>query len=158
MAASTDAAFLHRRAGRMYSSEEDIYQEHILDHYESPYHRGSCPQATHEHQGDNPLCGDVVSISLRVGPDGRIEQAWFDGDGCCISQAAASMLVESLEGKTIEEATAFRAEDMLKLFGVRLTPNRQKCCLLSWSVMQTALAAPKRDSAENAESPDSNPS
>ena len=141
----------------MFSSEEDIYQEHILDHYESPYHRGSCSHATHEHQGDNPLCGDVVEISLRVSEDGEIEEAWFEGDGCCISQAAASMLVEFLEGKSVEEATAFRAEDMLKLFGVRLTPNRQKCCLLSWNVMQTALAAPKSsDSTSTTPADDAN--
>ena len=133
----------------MNKSEEDIYQEHILDHYESPYHRGTCAGPTHAHEGDNPLCGDVVSISLRVDPAGRIEEAWFDGEGCCISQAAASMLVEAMEGKTVEEARRFTAQEMLDLFGVRLTPNRQKCCLLSWNVLQTALAAPLDSSASD---------
>ena len=129
-----------------FSNEEEIYQEHILDHYESPYHRGHCPDPTHVDEGDNPLCGDVVRIELRVDDEGIVREAWFDGDGCCISQSAASMLVESVEGKPVDQVRRFSAEDMLNLFGVRLTPNRQKCCLLSWRVLQTALAAPATSS------------
>ncbi len=68
--------------------------------------------------------------------------AWFDGDGCCISQASASMLMEKIEGLTVEELKQFTAQDMLELFGARLTPNRQKCCLLSWRVVQAAVHAP----------------
>jgi nitrogen fixation NifU-like protein len=126
----------------MSRDEEDIYQEHILDHYEDPFHRGKCPGETHHHEDDNPLCGDVVEIGLRIDEDHRIADAWFDGDGCCISQASASMLMERMEGKTVEEARQFTAADMLELFGARLTPNRQKCCLLSWRVLQSALFAP----------------
>ena len=121
--------------------EEELYQEHILDHYEDPYHRGRCEGATHQHEEDNPLCGDVISIELRL-RDGKVEEAWFDGDGCCISQAAASMLIEQVEGKTIEELKEFSADDMLELFQAKLTPNRQKCCLLSWRVVQSALFSP----------------
>ena len=125
----------------VHMDEEEIYQEHILDHYDDPYHRGKCAGATHAHEDDNPLCGDVVRVELQV-DDGRIQEAWFDGDGCCISQASASMLVEQLEGKTVEELHAFSAEQMLELFGARLTPNRQKCCLLCWKVAQSALFSP----------------
>ena len=121
--------------------EEEIYQEHILDHYEDPYHRGECEHATHQHEDDNPLCGDVISVQLRL-RDGHVEDAWFDGDGCCISQASASMLMEAIEGKTIDEVKAFSPTDMLELYGPRLTPNRQKCCLLSWQVVQTSLYSP----------------
>lgn len=121
--------------------EEDIYQEHILDHYEDPYHRGECEQATHQHEDDNPLCGDVVSVQLRI-EDGKVVEAWFDGDGCCISQASASMLMEALEGKSIDEVKEYSAQKMLELYGPRLTPNRQKCCLLPWRVVQTALFSP----------------
>jgi len=122
--------------------EDELYQEHILDHYESPYHRGHCPHATHVHQDDNPLCGDVVRVELEIDPADQIRQAFFNGDGCCISQAAASMLVEQVEGKSVEEARAMSAENMLQLFGARLTPNRQKCCLLPWRVLQIALRSP----------------
>lgn len=121
--------------------EEEIYQEHVLDHYEDPYHRGICPSATHAHEDDNPLCGDVVQVELHINDD-TIEQAWFDGDGCCISQASASMLMEEIEGKSVSEIQQFNAEQMLSLFQARLTPNRQKCCLLSWRVVQAALFSP----------------
>ena len=125
-----------------FDNEEEIYQEHVLDHYEDPYHRGHCERATHAHEDDNPLCGDVVRIELRVGDQGRIEEAWFDGDGCCISQASASMLMEVIEGRTFDEVQELSAQDMLQLFGPRLTPNRQKCCLLPWRVVQSAMFAP----------------
>jgi nitrogen fixation NifU-like protein len=124
------------------ANEEEVYQEHVLDHYEAPYHRGPCPGATHAHADDNPLCGDFVRVELEITPEGKVRQAWFDGDGCCISQASASMLLQELEGRTREEIRSFTANDMLQLFGARLTPNRQKCCLLPWRVLQTALYSP----------------
>lgn len=126
----------------MASNEQDIYEEHVLDHYEDPYHRGLLETATHAEDGNNPLCGDVIHIDLRLGGDGRIEEAWFDGEGCVISQASASMLVEQIEGKTLDEIKQFSADDMLALFGPKLTPNRQKCCLLSWRVLQSAMYSP----------------
>lgn len=122
--------------------EQEIYQEHILDHFEDPFHRGRCEAATHRHEDDNPLCGDVVQVELRINDQGIVEEAWFDGDGCCISQAAASMLMERMQGKSIEEIREFGAEEMLDFFGPRLTPNRQKCCLLSWRVLQSAVFSP----------------
>ncbi len=125
-----------------FNDEEEIYQEHVLDHYEDPYHRGDCDHVTHRDEGDNPLCGDVVRIELDIDAQGKIRSAWFDGDGCCISQASASMLMEKIEGKSVEQVRQFSAQDMLDLFGARLTPNRQKCCLLSWRVAQSAMHAP----------------
>ncbi len=123
-------------------SEQDIYEEHVLDHYEDPYHRGPLEGATHAHEADNPLCGDVIHVDLKLSPDGKIEEAWFDGEGCVISQASASMLMEKIEGKTLDDLRQFSAEEMLELFGPKLTPNRQKCCLLSWRVLQAAVHAP----------------
>ncbi len=125
----------------MAGNEDELYQERILDHNEQPYHRGHCPTCTHAHQDDNPLCGDVVRVELNVG-DGHIREAWFSGDGCCISQAAASMLMEKIEGRPLAEIQSMSGEDMLRLFGARLTPNRQKCCLLGWRVLQSALFSP----------------
>ena len=122
--------------------DEEIYQEHILDHYEDPFHRGHLPSATHAHEDKNPLCGDVVRIESQLGDDGKIRDAYFSGNGCVISQASASMLLEKMQGHTVEEAKKFSAEDMLKLYGPRLTPNRQKCCLLSWKVLQSAVHSP----------------
>lgn len=128
--------------GRIDLSEDELYQEHILDHYEEPYHRGRLPAATHSHEDDNPLCGDFVHMDLEVDAGGRIRQAWFDGDGCCISQSAASMLTQHVEGRSLDEVRHLTAGDMLALFGARLTPNRQKCCLLPWRVLQAAVFSP----------------
>jgi nitrogen fixation NifU-like protein len=122
--------------------EEELYQEHILDHYEDPFHRGHLPTATHAHEENNPLCGDVVRIELQLDESGNIVDAFFDGQGCVISQASASMLLEAMQGKSIEDVKRFSAEDMLELYGARLTPNRQKCCLLSWKVLQSAVHSP----------------
>ena len=131
-----------------FDDEEEIYQEHVLDHYEDPYHRGHCGGATHAHEDDNPLCGDVVQVELRI-EDGKVRAAWFDGEGCCISLASASMLMEEIEGRTVEQIKEFGADRMLELFRARLTPNRQNCCLLSWRVVQSALFSP-RDGNESA--------
>jgi nitrogen fixation protein NifU and related proteins len=126
----------------MPNEEDELYQERILEHYEDPYNRGDCECCTHCHEDRNPLCGDVVRVSLHINDGGQLKEVFFDGDGCCISQAAASMLVERFDGKTVEEVKQFTADDMLKLFGARLTPNRQKCCLLSWRVLQAAIYSP----------------
>lgn len=126
-------------------NEEEIYQEHVLDHYEDPYHRGSCEHPTHAHEDDNPLCGDVIRIELKIGTDQIVQEAWFDGDGCCISQSAASMLVEKMEGQPVDTVRDFTADQMLELFQAKLTPNRQKCCLLSWKVLQSAVFSPVDD-------------
>lgn len=126
----------------MSPSEQDIYEEHVLDHYEDPYHRGPLETATHAHEADNPLCGDVIHVDLKLDASGKVQEAWFSGEGCVISQASASMLMEKIEGKTVEELKQFSANEMLDLFGPKLTPNRQKCCLLSWRVLQAALHSP----------------
>jgi nitrogen fixation protein NifU and related proteins len=127
-------------------SEEEIYQDHILDHYEDPFHRGHLSAATHAHQDKNPLCGDVVRIELAVDEAGKIRNLYFDGEGCVISQASASMLLEEMYGKNVDDVKEFSAEDMLTLYGARLTPNRQKCCLLSWKVLQEAVHSPVDES------------
>ncbi|MDP6444745.1 MAG: iron-sulfur cluster assembly scaffold protein [Pirellulaceae bacterium] len=128
--------------------EQDIYQEHVLDHYEDPYHRGACGRPTHGHEGVNPLCGDKVQIALQIDDD-VIKDAWFDGEGCIISQASASMLMERIEGMTLADLKQFTADDMLALFEARLLPNRQKCCLLPWRVVQSAVHSPVTDDGDD---------
>ena len=125
--------------------EEELYQEHVLDHYEDPYHQGHLDHPTHRHEDDNPLCGDVINVELAVDEEGIIREATFDGEGCCISQASASMLIERIDGQSVEFVKQFSATDMLDLFRAKLTPNRQKCCLLSWKVLQSAIYAPLDD-------------
>jgi nitrogen fixation NifU-like protein len=132
--------------------EDELYQQRILDHYEEPFHRGACPAATHAHEGENPLCGDLVRVELSIDMDGAIRDAYFSGDGCCISQASASMLIEQINGQNVEAVRQFTAQDMLNLFEAKLTPNRQKCCLLCWRALQSAIYSPVPAGSDNSSS------
>lgn len=82
-----------------------------------------------------------MQVALKISDD-KIDDAWFDGQGCCISLASASMLMEKVQGMKLDDVRKFSARDMLTLYGPPLTPNRQKCCLLSWRVLQSALESP----------------
>jgi nitrogen fixation NifU-like protein len=90
----------------------------------------------------SPLCGDWVRIDLVITPEGTISQAWFDGEGCAISQAAASMLVQHVSGMTVDRVRQFSAQSFLEFFGPNLSPDRQKCCLLPWRTLQAAVDCP----------------
>jgi nitrogen fixation protein NifU and related proteins len=124
------------------ANAEELYPARIESHCEAPYHRGRCPRCTHAHEDTGPLCGDTVRLELRIDERGTLREMYFDGDGCCISQAAASMLVERFDGKRVDDVKQFTAQDMLDLLGVRLTQRRHGCCLLSWRVLQTAIRSP----------------
>ncbi len=113
----------------------DFYHEAILDHYNNPRHWGVVPNADIDHEEYNPLCGDHLRLTMKV-EDGRIVDLGWDGGGCAISQAAASMLGEALIGKTLEEARALQKEDILEMLGIELGPVRLKCALLSLKVMK----------------------
>ena len=126
---------------------DELYDDHILDHFESPYHKGhlTCPTCTHSDR--NPICGDQVTIEIDVGENRCVREAWFDGKGCAISQAAASILCEAIEGKSIDELRGFQAKDMLDLLKVRLTASRQKCGLLGFKVLKAMLYTMDEDSS-----------
>ncbi len=118
---------------------DDLYDDYILDHYESPYHRGRLDHPTIAHEDENPLCGDQVRLELLVDENRRVKEARFDGHGCAISQAAASILTKEIEGKTVDELKTFQAPEMLDLLRVRLTASRQKCGLLPFKVLKTMI-------------------
>jgi nitrogen fixation NifU-like protein len=118
---------------------DDIYDDHILDHYESPYHKGHLEHPTCAHCERNPLCGDVVRLELMIDDDGTIAEAYFNGKGCAISQAAASILCEAIEGKSIDEVRRLEAAQMLDLLKVPLTPVRQRCGLLGFKTLKTMV-------------------
>jgi len=118
---------------------DELYDELILDHYESPYHRGQLDAPSCTHTERNPLCGDRVQLQLQIDSEHRIQQAFFDGEGCAISQAAASILCEHIEGMTLSEIEAFDAPAMLDLLQVQLTAVRQRCGLLGFKVLKTLV-------------------
>jgi nitrogen fixation NifU-like protein len=118
---------------------DDFYKENILDHYRDPRHAGTLTDATYSHEEHNPLCGDVIRIDVHVNPANIIDKVAFSGKGCAISQASASMLVETLEGKSLEEAKAIGKDDILEMLGIEIGPVRLKCALLSLKVLKAGL-------------------
>ncbi len=114
----------------------NIYQEELLDHYENPSNHGTLPNPDISHEEDNPLCGDRIRIDLMIGEDDTITEVRFSGHGCTISQAAASMLTEEIEGKTLAEAKQLSKDDILDMIGIPLGPVRLKCALLALKVLK----------------------
>ena len=138
---------------------DDLYQDIILDHYRRPRHKGGLDHADLHAEGFNPFCGDQVILAMQLDHDGKIADVGFEGQGCSISQASASMLTDHLIGKTLDEAEAsvrmFKGvmqggelteeqEDDLgeiaALQGVKQFPIRIKCALLGWTTLQDAIA------------------
>jgi nitrogen fixation NifU-like protein len=136
----------------------DLYQEVILDHNKRPRNFGALEGASHHAEGHNPLCGDQLSISLVI-EDGAVQDVRFEGSGCAISTASASLMTEAVKGKSLEEAqrlfdgfhdlltgdpsqAAQASADLGKLAvfqGVREFPVRVKCATLSWHTLKSAL-------------------
>jgi len=115
---------------------EDLYRENILDHYQNPRHYGTLENPDISYEDDNPLCGDVIRLDIKLDDEERISQVAFSGEGCAISQASASMLTEEILGKTLDEVKQISKDDMLELLGIQLGPVRLKCALLSLKVLK----------------------
>jgi nitrogen fixation NifU-like protein len=150
----------------------ELYQEVILDHGKHPRNFGKLADASHHAYGNNPLCGDRVTVYLKIDGDGRIGEVTFDGRGCAISTASASMMTEILKGRTEAEAHALfdhfhemctgkeatpepRAgedpdafERLQMLSGVKQFPMRVKCATLPWHTMNAAMAGSEKVSTE----------
>jgi nitrogen fixation NifU-like protein len=119
---------------------EDLYREVILDHYKNPRGHGVIEDADASAEGMNPLCGDEVAIYVAFDDDGEtIDEVKFSGRGCAISQAATSMLMEMIKGKTAEEVGGMSKDELLEEVGIPLTPIRLKCALLGLGVLKVAL-------------------
>src|SRR6059058_186980 len=122
------------------SELEQMYREVILDHYKSPRGHGLIENADAQAEGQNPLCGDEVTISVKFAADGEtIESVGFEGRGCAISQAATSMLTELVQGRKAAEVAALPKEELLEEIGIPLTPIRLKCAILGLGVLKVAL-------------------
>jgi len=134
----------------------DLYRELILDHSRNPRHFGRLENATHTAEGINPLCGDKLKLYLRVDADGQIESSSFEGSGCAISVASASLLTDTVTGLPVTRAQAcYEAiterlthggktsnsdiEKLRALDGVRDFPARVKCATLAWHALHSAL-------------------
>jgi nitrogen fixation NifU-like protein len=119
---------------------DDLYREVILDHYKNPRGHGVIEDADAEAEGQNPLCGDEVSIYVAFGEDGEtIDEVKFSGRGCAISQAATSMLMEMAKGRKATEMAALDKDQLLDEIGIPLTPVRLKCAMLGLTTLKVAL-------------------
>ena len=146
----------------MFDSQE-LYQEIVMDHNRRPRNFGSMTDSTATSEGFNPLCGDQITLFLKVSED-IVEEISFEGVGCAISKSSASMMTEGVKGKSVEEAlTVFEAfremitaksdgskdseilGDLEILKGVAQYPTRIKCATLSWHTLQAALQGTERD-------------
>lgn len=119
---------------------DDIYREELMEHYKNPQNRGFLEDASDETIQKNPLCGDVITMQLKVN-EGKIEDIKFDGDACAVAVASSSILTDTLKGKTLQEAKKFNKDQLLDLLGVELTTSRIKCATLPLEALQNLLEA-----------------
>lgn len=120
-------------------SEEDLYREHILEHYKRPHNFGELEPHDLEAFEHNPLCGDELGVHIQVS-DGRIADLRFHGHGCAISQAAASIASQELKGMPLDQAAHLSADWMIDLLGIPISATRRKCALLNLKALRRAIS------------------
>ena len=148
------------------SELEDLYQEIILDHNRRPRNFGKLGDSTHQAEGHNPLCGDEITVYLKLDGD-RISEITFDGQGCAISKASASLMTARLKGRTLKEVRSVVSDvselltgpdegiidleklgDLAALQGVRKYAVRVKCATLAWHALEAALTGKHETTTE----------
>ena len=120
----------------------DLYREEILEHYRNPRNQGKIAKSNAKAHVGNPLCGDTMDMELTIKKEkGKdiVSDISFKSDGCAISTATGSMLSEKVKGMTVSQIEKLTKDDVLKLLGMDLMPNRLKCALISLEVLQKAV-------------------
>ena len=118
---------------------EDMYREHILDHYKHPRNFGVVDPADVDHEANNPLCGDQIRLTFTVDEAHKVKDVKFTGRGCAISQASASLLTSRVKGQALEEIKKIERDDVVKMLGIPVSPVRLKCALLSLAVLREGV-------------------
>lgn len=120
----------------------DIYRENILDHYHHPHNFGRLDSPDIDEKRGNPFCGDLISVTIKLSESAdkkKVEKINFEGQGCAISIASASLLTDYVTGKKVKEIMELKKEKVIELLSVELSPTRLKCALLSLETIQAAL-------------------
>ena len=117
---------------------EGMYRENILDHYKNPHNHGTIENAEIKFTENNPLCGDVITVNLKLN-DHKVEDVKFSGRGCAISLSATSMLTDEIKGKTLEQINNIKREDVVKLLGIDVGPVRTKCAVLGLVAIKNGI-------------------
>jgi len=131
---------------------DNLYRDFILEHYREPHNRGVLEPSDLRFADSNPTCGDEMSMTLRLDDaKERVADVAFDGRGCAISQASASILTDELRGSTLDELRAMDPKDVLEGLGVPIGPARLKCALLSYKVLQGAITGAEARWPEDAD-------
>lgn len=120
---------------------DDFYRDFILDHYRNPRNFGHLAEPDAIAEDRNPLCGDEMRVEIAVDDAGKISDIRFSGKGCAISQASASMLIESVKGKSLESILSLGQESVLENVGIDISPTRMKCAMLGLGVLKSAALA-----------------
>ncbi|HEV2262758.1 MAG TPA: SUF system NifU family Fe-S cluster assembly protein [Candidatus Rubrimentiphilum sp.] len=117
---------------------DDFYRDYILDHYRNPRNFGHLDRVDATAEDLNPLCGDQIRMELQLDDNGKVDDIRFSGKGCAISQASASMLTETIKGKSLAEIAQLPKETVLENVGIGISPTRMKCAMLGLKVLKSA--------------------
>jgi nitrogen fixation NifU-like protein len=118
---------------------DDLYREIIIERSQAPLFKGTLEPNNISFEDENPLCGDVIRVDLRVDQENKVTEAAFSGHGCAISQASADLLMESVIGKSLEEIKMLSKQNVLDNLGIELGPVRLKCALLSLKALKAGV-------------------
>ena len=124
--------------------------EEILDHYQHPHNKGRMEDADIQLGGGNPGCGDLITVYLKVGEDGRVEAMSYEGEGCTISQAGGSIISELVQGMTLDEVKALGTQTMIEEMGDDVVKSRVRCATLALGTVQAAIDQYRADQSRAA--------